>query len=135
MQIFCVFFGQVKFCHKILIMIMYMTNFVVKILVYLILPRQSDVFEIPQPVFPSQFVYIYLNHIKIEMRLKRLKRKKLNYFSPCISCSFCLCSHSPLHLLWKPHILDLNPVHMNSPWVRGHLEVVMHLVTYGLPVR
>ena len=47
------------------------------------------------------------------------------------SCSDFL----PLELYGKPDVLDLHPLHMDSPRVRGQLQAVVHRLRDVLPVR
>ena len=41
----------------------------------------------------------------------------------------------PLELDGKPDVLDLHPLHMDSPGVRGQLQAVVHRLRDVLPVR
>ena len=43
--------------------------------------------------------------------------------------------HGSLEVLRDPDILDLNPLHLNTPGVRGLVQARLHLLSDGLPLR
>ena len=49
--------------------------------------------------------------------------------------SLGLRCHGSLEILWDPDILDLNPLHLNTPGVRGLVQAGLHLLGDGLPLR
>ena len=58
-----------------------------------------------------------------------------HHLGPGLPGGLGLGGHDSLELEGQPHVLDLHPLHVDAPGVRGHLQVVVHAVRNGLPVR
>lgn len=39
-----------------------------------------------------------------------------------LAAGLCLCSHRSLHLPGQLHVLDLNPLHLDTPWIGGFIQ-------------
>ena len=57
-----------------------------------------------------------------------------HHLGPGLPGGLGLGGHDSLELEGQPHVLDLHPLHVDAPGVRGHLQVVVHAVRNGLPV-
>lgn len=51
----------------------------------------------------------------------RFSRRRLNLRSG-LAAGLCLCSHRSLHLPGQLHVLDLNPLHLDTPWIGGFIQ-------------